>query len=173
MSAKKRSDLSCEVIGEKPRYFNFAEGYPERWELAVTPGEEDEDYFMPMMNYLYPLGEYFEVPDDWKKKLVSMTIVEVDDEYFLALTGGGMDMSWQICETYINLGYYPPTHFCQLPHMAGWSENEKDRYIIECCNESLEVAISWLKQTGKHNEEWFAACSKGSGASPQKDGVAR
>jgi hypothetical protein len=45
MYAKKRKSLSCEVIGEKPRYFNFGEGYPERWELAVTPDEEDEDYY--------------------------------------------------------------------------------------------------------------------------------
>lgn len=174
MSSKKRLDLSCEVIGEKPRYFNFAEGYPERWELAVTPDEEDEDSYMPMMNYLYPLGENFEVSDDWKDKLVSMTIVQVDEEFYLALTGGGMDMSWEICESYINLGYYPPTHFCQLPHMAGWKETQRSRYIIDCCNESIRVAISWLKGKRIDNEHWFPqACSECSGASPQKDGVAR
>jgi len=174
MDTKKRKALSCEVIGEKPRYFNFGEGYPERWELAVTPDEENEDDYMPMMNYLYPLGESFEVPDGWKEKLVSMTIVEIDDEYFLALTGGGMDMSWEICETYINLGYYPPTHFSQLPRMAGWKENKRDRRIIDCCNESLRVAISWLNGTLEHNRQYDPEpCSKNPRASPQEDGFAR
>lgn len=157
MTTKKRMDLSCEVLGEKPRYFDFSDGYLDRWDLAVTPDEENENDFLPMMNYLYPLGEYFEVPNDWKEKLVSMTIVQVDEKYYLALTGGGMDMSWQICETYINLGYYPPTHFCELPHMAGWGENEKDRRIIDCCNESFRISISWLKGKIAQNGHSFGS----------------
>jgi len=160
MNEKKQLDLSCEVINENPRYFDFSEEYLEQWELAVMPDEEDEDYFMPMMNYLYPLGEFFEVPSDWKEKLVSMTIVQIDEEYYLASTGGGMDMSWQICETYINLGYYPPTHFCQLPHMAGLSLNKKNRQIINCCNESIQIAISWLRGRVTENDHFFAQGKK-------------
>jgi hypothetical protein len=39
----------------------------------------------------------------------------------LALTGGGMDLSWQICDAFVAAGYLPPFHFCRgLPTMAGY-----------------------------------------------------
>jgi hypothetical protein len=46
-------------------------------------------------------------------------IERLDGEgYELALTGGGMDLSWEICEAFVRLGFLPPVHFCDLPDMG-------------------------------------------------------
>ena len=102
--------------------------------------------------------ERFSIPDDFRDKLVNTTIVEIDGSYYLALTGCGMDMTWEIVESYINLGYYPPAHFCRLPCMAGKNLNKgtKDSEIIEICNESLKTAIGWHSEMINHNMSLFA-----------------
>ena len=160
MNNNKYEGLNCELIDSKPQDFDFSEGYMEHWEVPLMMSEEDEDTYMPMMNYIYPLGENFEVPDDFRVKLVNTTIVQMGDEYFLALTGGGMDMTWEICESFINLGYYPPVHFCRLPQICGKGKRKWDRHIIDCCNESLKIMASWIKGKLKCNEQSFAGVNQ-------------
>jgi len=105
----------------------------------------------PMMNYIYPLGQDFRPDDDTYKKLNNMTIVTVDDEDYLALTGGGMDMTWQIAETYVNLGYFPPSDYCDLPGMAGKDyKSKKNQRIIEACKESLDAVSERALRTKKN-----------------------
>mgnify|MGYP000695830461 CR=1 FL=1 len=110
---------------------------------GVVDGDADYDSWSPMMNYIYPLPGSFEVPDDVQDKLNNTTIVCIDDNYYLALTGGGMDLSWEICESYINLGYYPPAHFCCLPRMAGRGTSDGDKRILAYCRESLRIKQRW------------------------------
>lgn len=110
---------------------------------GVVDGDADYDSWSPMMNYIYPLPGSFEVPDDVMDKLNNTTIVCIDDNYYLALTGGGMDLSWEICESYINLGYYPPAHFCCLPRMAGRGTSSGDKAILAYCRESLRIKQRW------------------------------
>lgn len=63
-----------------------------------------EDTAIPMMNYAYPLS--FE-PDDEKilevVKKTNLTVMEKESsgEYFLALTGGGMDLSQDVALAYM------------------------------------------------------------------------
>jgi len=131
----------------------------ERWswlcsnEACENHGEEvDDDNDLdsgPMMNYYYelPNGDWSE---DAARKIADLPlcIVYFEDsgEYALALTGGGMDLSWEICEAYIRLGLLPPVHYCDLPGMSGrgktaYSEEgrERDRIIVEACKESVRV----------------------------------
>jgi len=84
--------------------------------------------------------EDFKLACPIRSALVGTTIVYTDGKHYLALTGGGMDFSWEICESYINLGYYPPTHFAQLPQMAGRGNSERDLRIIAACWASLKSA---------------------------------
>jgi hypothetical protein len=78
----------------------------------MTPNdEEDPDNNYPMFNYAYPLpDEYTLNPSRARKALrhYALTIVSLaaHDRYYLALTGGGMDMSWHICGAYIAPGFY-------------------------------------------------------------------
>ncbi len=104
---------------------------------------EDHERWSPMMNYAYPLES--SPPDDWKNLVNNCTCVEIDGNYYLALTGGGMDFTWEICESYMALGYLPPSHFARrLPGMAGRGQSERDRWIAAGCRRSLEVHGNWL-----------------------------
>ena len=137
-----KTKLSYACIDVRPRAFDFSKGFAETWNipLNLTEQEISDGEYMPMMNFIYSLGGVASVPTDFREKLVNTTIVEIDGEYYLALTGGGMDMSWEICESYINLGFYPPTYFT-LPHMSGRGTSKHDKHIMGCCEESLRVEI--------------------------------
>jgi hypothetical protein len=103
----------------------------------------------PMMSYAYPLPNYDGDPSEDARKLVDLPlcIVEMDGGTFLALTGGGMDFSWEICEAYMRLGFLPPVHFADLPRLAGFPRDDDHRKVIEACKRSAEVAIGWAQAT--------------------------
>lgn len=109
----------------------------------------------PMMNYWYPLAEQerewssFD-PIDAAARLgvSSLTIVQIGDEYGLALAGGGMDFSWQICEAYIVLGYCPPVHFADLPRMAEeWTDRK------ELVLRGMKRSLTWLQENLRYRLE--------------------
>ena len=104
---------------------------------------DDSDEFQPMMNFIYPLHGEFDSSDVKKLLGLPLTIVRMldGDEYYLALTGGGMDLSWEICEAYMRLDFYPPIEFCDLPAMADRGESEHDKSIIDACKKSAEAII--------------------------------
>ena len=80
----------------------------------------------PMMNYFYPCDWRGSI-EDAARKISDLPVcaIETSDGTGLALTGGGMDLSWGICEAFIALGFLPPVHFCgSLPNMSG--KNLKD-----------------------------------------------
>jgi hypothetical protein len=103
--------------------------------------DADPYYGVPMMSYAYPLDSRYDA--DAIADLPSTTVVTIDDEPYLALTGGGMDFSWEICESFIRLGYLPPVHFCDLPMMAG-QPTEAGKVIIAACRKSCEVMKRWI-----------------------------
>lgn len=150
------SNLSYEVIDVKPQYFDFCRGFGETWDipLPLSEAERKTERFVPIYNFLYPLGDRFMVPRDFRCRLNNTTIVATNDAHFLALTGCGQDYSWEICESYVNLGYFPPAHFSRLPGMAGRGSSARDRRIALACATSLEALVgryqrdaAWVRQT--------------------------
>ena len=124
----------------------------------------------PMMNYFLPLPSGKPINEDAMAKAVArlpVCLVRVGEEYGLALTGGGMDLSWEICEAYMCLGFLPPLHYARdLPRMA-------DRYdaarlarcgwILEGAARSAEIAESWAKQARDSvasTRQWIRAQAK-------------
>lgn len=108
--------------------------------------ENDPDAFCPMMNYIYPLPHEPENASQAQIDLIGLpvTVVMVEGEAFLALTGGGMDLSWEICEAYIRLGYLPPLHFAgDLPLMAGMRATYNNRRTIAAARKAIEVRCNW------------------------------
>lgn len=105
----------------------------------------------PQINYYYPLPDDASIPVNGAERLAGLPLVLVrhfDEEgettgYGLALTGGGMDLAWEICEGYIRLGYLPPTHHCTLPRFAGQSATARNRAILRACKRSLRLAANW------------------------------
>ena len=106
----------------------------------------------PAMNYAYPLGHITHSADDAKDLPGSLCLVEMDDKWFLALTGGGMDLSWDICRAYIALGYLPPVHF-ELPEFAGDVWNEDKALIVTAMKRSLDLAQRWNENRAERLNE--------------------
>lgn len=117
----------------------------------------------PMMNYSYDLRTtvYSDSygykrgrdPIEVAAKMLGlpMCVVDIDDDLHLALTGGGMDLSWEINEAYVRLGHLPPVAF-DLPGMAGRGESEADQLII---NAAL-TARRELAERSARDVDYFA-----------------
>jgi len=141
---------------QKPRHYNyFEEKYTEDWDIPFERTEEEEEgeRFNPMMNYFYPLPDfedkkrYEKLTDaEIKKRLEAAGAVTLvydleSAEYGLALSGGGMDLSWDICRGYALLGYLPPAHFCErLPEFKGEDmKRPENKIVIDACKRSLDM----------------------------------
>lgn len=119
-------DLSLKVMDEPTIHYNFYadDRAHSDWIVALdrTDEEMDQGDWEPMMNTLWPLPDDFSIPANVRERLDNMTIVEVERDdgwaFYLALTGGGMDMSWPIARTYVKLGLCPPVALGRLPNMA-------------------------------------------------------
>jgi hypothetical protein len=99
----------------------------------------------PMMSYAYPLDR---ADEDSAVRLADLplALVEMDGAWFLALTGGGMDLSWEICAGYVRLGSYPPAHFAENLPRIGSMGNERAAWYADtlaAARESLRIAQDW------------------------------
>lgn len=165
-------DLSAETVGVQPRdadWSSYPETF-EFWEaqrcedcrkiLVGTCGDnhseldDDESECRgyvpqsegPMMNYFYPLPHFDGDLDEAARKLIDLPLCVVQfadtEEVGLALTGGGMDLSWQICEAYMLLGYLPPLHYARsLPQFAGLKADARHKWILAGARASAFRAI--------------------------------
>lgn len=118
----------------------------------------------PMMAYWYPL-DGIDCEDAARKIAhLPLCVVQFEDERTgLALTGGGMDLSWEICEAFIALGYWPPLHFCDLPKMSGRGTSDKDKATIRACMESCKIAEGWAaRKRERLGEQLWPAPAPGS-----------
>jgi hypothetical protein len=125
------------------------------WRECVRDKMPDQaDRYTPMMNYLYPLPDFRMDPSKAQALLDTeggaVCVVDVGGETYMALTGGGMDMSWDIAHGYMLLGYYPPLDYCNLPDFAGQRASEKNLWIVQGCLRSCEIARSTAKNRIEH-----------------------
>lgn len=101
----------------------------------------------PMMNYFYPLED--KPGKEAAKKIAHLPLCllyfEEEDSWGLVLTGGGMDLSWEICEAFMCLGELPPVHFANLPMMSGRGTSEKDKWIIKGCLAAVKAMSLQMK----------------------------
>ncbi len=140
--AMSPDDLLSWIDGEGAETDDYdRDDHDEMADLAEEHWNETPDEGMPMMNYAYPAdidnGE-------WAQGLLRdlpVVVVWLNGEYVLALSGGGMDLSWEICEAYMKLGQYPPAHFCDLPAMSGRGESAEDIEIIRACETTLVAMV--------------------------------
>ena len=159
------------VLGETDSYGEFAHEVTVaekcdtcgKWVVITGMGEyhhneldsntECEGYFYnegPQMNYAYPISlKRVGSREDAALAIgrLPLCIVEMhgryDDETYLALTGGGMDLSWEICEAYMRLGYLPPIYFARLPGMAGMKLDSRHRWVLAGMRRALQLSMNW------------------------------
>lgn len=128
---------------------------PECSEIGAhsDPYEGDDG---PMMNYYYELPDTQSYDEDDALAIINLPlcIVRLEDvgwsrsgTYALALTGGGMDLSWEICEAFMRLGFLPPIQYADLPGMAGRPQDEDDLWVIEGCKLAFKER---LEQSQRH-----------------------
>ena len=129
----------------------------EQFAEQVDEWQGDEG---PMMCYSYELPaksgarrECWTLTDAIKIADLPLVIVYFNDDptdAALALSGGGMNFSWEICEAYMRLGFLPPTYFADLPEMAGLPRTAVDRWVIAGCEKSFKVQRRWADAALAH-----------------------
>ena len=119
----------CDVYGENTNCTGYL--YPEG----------------AMMNYAYPISTERVGSIESAALLIAdlpLCLAEWEGSEFLALTGGGMDLSWEICAAYMRLGFLPPVHFSDLPQYAGMTLNRHSRWILAGMRQSIKIQMRWL-----------------------------
>lgn len=92
---------------------------PRRGDWDGSRGaDEYRDSFVPMMNSLWPVelaygrGEQ-ETADLINRHAGATTLIRIDDDYYIGMTGGGMDLSWHIAAAYVCCGCVPPLYILE------------------------------------------------------------
>jgi hypothetical protein len=150
----------CEECG---RSFVVSSNMGQDQHRYIEPEFEDEDgeevenecmgtcgYFEgPMMNHFYPC-EFIGLDHDDAARAIAhlpLCVVELEcGETGFALTGGGMDLSWEICDAYISCGYLPPFQYTGLPRMAGKHKHPRAQLILAACRRSCEILKGWAER---------------------------
>jgi len=101
----------------------------------------------PSMNYFYPV-RISDCEKAARNISGSLCVVELADGITgVALTGGGMDFSWEICQAFIDIGFLPPAHFAgNLPEMAGFEKDPRTPLVLAAARVSCEVALGWARR---------------------------
>jgi len=128
-------------------------------EITITDEDGDEEevenecmgtcgYFEgPMMNHFYPCD--FGDADEAARAIAHLplcVVVMEDGETGFALTGGGMDLTWEIADAYISCGFLPPFAYTQLPRMAGQHKHPRAQLIIAACRRTCEILKGWAER---------------------------
>jgi hypothetical protein len=115
----------------------------------------------PMMNYYYPVPHLdyalrtrlggvegaAKAIADLPLALVEFLDDNLDDDekHALALTGGGMDLAWEICEAYMRLGYLPPVEF-KPAVMSGRGTSPRDQWVLAGCRRARTALIEVMQR---------------------------
>jgi hypothetical protein len=103
----------------------------------------------PMMNYFHPC-ELRDLSNEDAARAIAhlpLCVVEFQDgERGFALTGGGMDLSWEICDAYISCGYLPPFASTDLPDMSGKEKHPRTQLILAACQRSALILEGWANR---------------------------
>jgi hypothetical protein len=108
----------------------------------------------PAMNYFYELPTVADVYEA-AQAIAHLPLCLIEwhassghDGWALALTGGGMDLSWDICEAFMVLGYLPPLKYAgRLPDIG--KHGASARYVLRGARKSIRVGRNWLQNDAR------------------------
>lgn len=114
-----------EVIIPDPTPSQRAEyDMPKRgdWNDCERGADEYRDSFFPMMNSLWPVELAYNRSESEAAALMnrhagSTSLITIDGDHYIAMTGGGMDLSWHIAAAYVCCGCVPPLYI--LRNLSG------------------------------------------------------
>jgi hypothetical protein len=128
---------------------------------------EWQDSYQPMMNALWPCEPRYGLADEDAATAIdryagATALVTINSEQHhglqgIAMTGGGMDMSWDICAAYICCGCIPPIRLlADVPHFAGQKSSELTQAVLEC----MDLAADWLTSRAERLRQYRADTEK-------------
>jgi hypothetical protein len=124
------------------------------FEAYKGPNEDEEEPdATPVQDYWYPFQESvrFEEIDVeqacFNIRHLSLSLVYVADLdcWGLALTGGGMDLSWQIAEAFVRMGFYPPNFIDRLLDYPG-KRTEGQMFVLDALHARDQFRVNRLSQ---------------------------
>ncbi len=156
----------------------YADHYRADADDADVMAERDADALFDLTNGRdFPAAEgpvwpsYYPCPFDDPHaaavalKGIALAPVQVDGESGVALTGGGMNMNWDIAAAFVALGFLPPAEIAAtLPVQGDRGRSAGDQLITESCLASLEHARS--RRAGDHADLLKRAAGWGHPAEP-------
>jgi len=109
----------------------------------------------PMMNYIYPLpGLDLKEAYEAAKKIDGLNLciiwLPMEEKCGMALTGCGMDFSWEICEAYMRLGYVPPYAFASGIDSEANPFTDTKKWVLAGCRESVDTVLVRAKMAMEH-----------------------
>lgn len=137
-----------------------------------TVAEEPEE-LCPMMSYAYPLPHFPSPCGPQTAELAqarlmlcspSVVVVELEGAPALALSGGGMDFSWEICEAYRALGYLPPVHFARNLPRDRSGKGPRDRLTLAAALRALQSVEESCARDARLTRERFGDPESGEGS---------
>lgn len=105
---------------------------------------EYRDSFWPMMNSLWPVDLAYRRSASEAARLMNLhagatSLIEIDDQHYIALTGGGMDLSWHIAAAYVCCGCVPPLYILDgLRRSPFRMEDKVNRAILSAGREGAK-----------------------------------
>lgn len=163
--------VECETCGKVYVVEDFGGGE----ECRLMPQEEAEDddgnpitntcegyvptFEGPMMNAWHACGDIRD-PRAAAKALdgLPLCLVYVDGGYGIAMTGGGMDMSWYLVEGFCRLGFVPPAYF-RLPIM-GERYGVRERFLTAALKRSILGEMNTLRNAMRDLKRTVADCKQ-------------
>jgi hypothetical protein len=81
-------------------------------------------------------------------------VVAVDGVFGLSLTGGGMDLSWELADAFTRLGILPPLDVATGLHArADYHRTARVRYLIGAARRALRFEIEVLRNQLRYFED--------------------
>lgn len=108
------------MIPEPTRQQRADHDMPKRgdWDEGDRGADEYRDGFFPIMNALWPVDLAYnrsesEAADLMNRYGGATSLITIDGDHYIAMTGGGMDLSWHIAAAYVCCGAVPPLYILQ------------------------------------------------------------
>lgn len=136
---------------------------PARVDWRETDAASDwEESFFPMMNALWPVELAYGRSEEEAAALMNLhagatSLITVDDQTYIAMTGGGMDLSWHIAAAYVCCGCVPPLDILDgLSRSPFETSKQAKRAILRAWREGVAHMKAKAKRMGEDRRAYAA-----------------
>lgn len=147
-----RSEICAQLRDWGVEFDATEQNNDELRELLYDSGEWNDE-FAPIVSCYYPLPDFTGSGEKLQAALrrehnncavVSVEMLDGDWEYVLALTGCGMNLSWDIAEAYIIAGYLPPA-WLRMPRMADVKLGPRQKAVFRAIRRGAAIRRNWIE----------------------------